>query len=174
MMNKFKTIVLVLIMTLSVGMFSQTKEDALKDAKTTSKATLELDFKTVLKHTLPSVIDMMGGEDAALTLLKTTFDGMKTQGFVFEKADIISVSEIVEEQGQQRCIIEGFNQMKMGAQRIKSKSYLLGIYNETDGYWWFIEAKQLKNKAIMDKVLPNFETSLEIPDDDMQMEQIED
>ncbi|EDP69513.1 hypothetical protein FBALC1_00125 [Flavobacteriales bacterium ALC-1] len=62
----------------------------------------------------------------------------------------------------------------MGAQRIKSKSYLLGIYNETDGYWWFIEAKQLKNKAIMDKVLPNFETSLEIPDDDMQMEQIED
>lgn len=174
MMNKFKKTMFVLIMALSISAFAQTKEDALKDAETTSKATLEMDFKTVLKHTLPKVVELMGGEDAALTLLKNTFDGMKTQGFVFEKADINGVSEIVEEQGQYRCVIEGFNQMKMSGQRIKSKSYLLGIYNDVDKYWWFIEAKQLKNEAMLDMVLPNFETSLNIPEDDMQMEPIED
>lgn len=163
-----------MFLTLSVGVFSQTKEDALSDAKLTSKATLEMDFETVLKHTLPKVIDMMGGEEAALTLLNSTFDSMKSQGFVFEKADIISVSEIVEEQGQFRCVIEGYNQMKMASQRIKSKSYLLGVYNEADKFWWFIEAKQLKNKAMLDMVLPDFETSLDIPDDDVQVEQIED
>ena len=173
-MTKFKKLMLLVLVISSVSVFSQTKEDALKDAKTTSKATLEMDFKTVLKHTLPKVLDMMGGEEAALTLLESTFEGMKTQGFAFEKADIIGVSEIVEEQGQHRCVIEGFNQMKMSGQRIKSKSYLLGIYNETDGFWWFVEAKQLKNKAMVDMVLPNFETSLDIPDDDVQVEQIED
>lgn len=173
-MNKFKKIILALMVTSSFSVFSQTKEDALKDAKTTSKATLEMDFKTVLKHTLPKVLEMMGGEEAALTLLKNTFDGMKTQGFAFEKADIISISDIVEEQGQHRCFVEGFNQMKMGGQRIKSKSYLLGVYNETGGFWWFLEAKQLKNKAMVDMVLPNFETNLDIPDDDVQIEQIED
>ncbi|MBC3845765.1 hypothetical protein H8K90_05200 [Winogradskyella echinorum] len=174
MMNKFKKTMFVLIMALSISAFAQTKEDALKDATTTSKATLKMDFKTVLKHTLPKVVELMGGEDAALTLLKNTFDGMKTQGFVFEKADVNGVSEIVEEQGQYRCVIEGFNQMKMSGQRIKSKSYLLGIYNDVDKYWWFIEAKQLKNEAMLDMVLPNFETSLNIPEDDMQMEPIED
>ncbi len=173
-MNKFKKIGLLVMLASSVSVFSQTKEDALKDAKTTSKATLEMDFETVLDHTLPKVLDLMGGKEAALTLLKSTFESMQTQGFVFEKADILSVSEIVKEQGQYRCVIEGYNQMKMSSQRIKSKSYLLGVYNEADGFWWFIEAKQLKNKEILDQVIPNFETSLEIPEDDVEAEAIED
>lgn len=173
-MNKLKGILLTSIVMLSLNVFSQTKESALKDATTTSKATLKMDFETVLKHTLPGVLEMMGGKDAALKTIKTSFTGLKSQGFEFEKADILSVSDIVKEQGQHRCIIEGYNQIKMNNQRIKSKGYLLGIYNSVDKYWWFIEAKQLKNKAMLDLVLPNFETSLNIPDDDIKMEPIED
>lgn len=173
-MNKLKKLTLLVLITLSFSVLSQTKEDALKDAKTTSKATLEMDFETVLKHTLPEVVGLMGGKEAAITLLKSTFDTMKTQGFVFEKADILSVSEITEEQGQKRCVVSGYNEMKMQGQRIKSKSYLLGIHNEVDGFWWFIEAKQLKNKALLDQIIPNFETGLEIPDDDVTVEQIVD
>ena len=172
-MNKLKNLTLLVLITVCLSAFSQTKESALKDAKITSKATLEMDFETVLKHTLPTVVELMGGQEAALTLLTSTFDSMKTQGFVFEKADILNVTEIVEEQGQKRCVIEGYNQMKMASQRIKSKSYLLGIYNTSDSYWWFIEAKQLKNKALLDQVIPNFKTSLDIPDDDVNVEQIE-
>lgn len=173
-MKTFKTTLLLAIILVSTVSFSQTKEDALKDAKTTSKATLEMDFKTVLKHTLPKVVEMMGGEDAALTLLKSTFDGMKSQGFVFEKADIIEVSDVVKEQGQYRCVVEGYNQMKMNGQRIKSKSYLLGIYNKKDKFWWFIEAKQLKNSDLTKEILPKFKTELKIPDDEVEVEQIED
>jgi hypothetical protein len=173
-MNKLKKIGLLVMVASCVSVFSQTKEDALKDAKATSKATLEMDFETVLDHTLPKVIDLMGGREAALTLLKSTFASMQTQGFVFEKADILNVSEILKEQGQYRCVIEGYNQMKMSSQRIKSKSYLLGVYNETDGFWWFMEAKQLKNKAMLDQVIPNFETGLVIPEDDVEVETLED
>jgi hypothetical protein len=154
--------------------FSQTQENARRDAEITSKATLEMDFKTVLKHTLPSVVDMMGGEENAVKYLNETFEGMTEQGFVFEKADIVNVSEIVQEQGQYRCIVENKNQMKMLNQRIKSKSYLLGIYNEDKDYWWFIEAKQLKNNALVGQILPDFETNLEIPEDEMQTEPIDD
>ena len=171
-MNKLKTILPFVIMVISLSVFSQTKTDALQDAKTTSKATLEMDFDTLLKHTLPSVLEMMGGKEATLKVLKTTFEGMKAQGFVFEKADINGVSEIVNEQGQYRCVVEGYNQMKMSKQRISSKSYLLGIYNDVDKYWWFIEAKQLQNKAFINEILPDFETSLEIPEDDVKVEEI--
>ncbi|MDP5082351.1 MAG: hypothetical protein NWP87_06825 [Winogradskyella sp.] len=172
--TSLKKLPLLFLVALSLNCFSQTKESALMDAKTTSKATLSLDFETLLHHTLPKVVDLMGGKDAALTLLKSSFSSMKTQGFVFEKADILSASEVVKEQGQYRCIIEGYNQMKMSSQRIKSKSYLLGIYNEADKFWWFIEAKQLKNKDMLDQVLPNFETRLEIPEDDVEVERVED
>jgi len=171
-MNKFKKILLIVIVATSVNVFSQTKTDALRDAKIISKATLNMDFETVLNYTLPSVLDMMGGKDAALNVIKATFEGMETQGFVFEKANINGVSEIVKEQGQYRCVIEGYNQMIMSGQRVSSKSYLLGIYNEADNFWWFIEAKQLKNDALVDKILPNFKTKLDIPEDDLKVEKL--
>ena len=175
-MNKRSSILLILLLICNSISFAQNtselKAQALKDATTTSQATLNLDFKTVLKHTYPSVVSLMGGTEKAVTLLESTFDTMKTQGLVFEKADIISVSDIVFEQNQYRCYVEGFNQITMNGIRISSKSFLLGIYNETDKFWYFIEAKQLKNAALIDQVLPNFKTSMVIPDDIIKTETI--
>ncbi len=160
------------LLLVSVLSFSQTKEDAKKDAQATATATLEMNFDVVLKHTYPKVVELMGGKDAAKTLLTSTFDAMKEQGFVFEKADIISVSDVIKEQDQHRCVVEGYNQMTMSGQRIKSKSYLLGIYDDTEKFWYFLEAKQLKNSALVEQILPGFETKLDIPDDDVQVEEI--
>ncbi len=174
MTNNLKTLLLIGLITVSFNGYSQTKEDALNDAKITSKATLNMDFKTVLKYTPPKIVNIMGGEDAALNLMNTTFDNMKTQGFEFEQADVLSVSEILQEQGEYRCYIEGYNQMKMGDQRIKSKSYLFGIYNEKGQHWWFMEAKQLKNKAMLEQLFPGFETELNIPEDEVTTETIND
>lgn len=169
-MMKFK--ISLILFLVSLVSFSQTKEDALRDAKITAKATLNSDFNTVFKYTLPSVIDLMGGKENALNVVKSSFDDMKKQGFVFEKADVVSVSEVVSEDGQFRCFIENNNVMVMDNMRIKSKSYLLGIYNEKDKSWWFIEADKLKNKAIADQILPNFKTSLKIPKDEVKFEKL--
>lgn len=177
-MNKPLTIYLMLLLISSSISFAQDhselKEFALRDAKITSKATLNKDFETVLKHTHPGVLKLMGGKEKGLEMIKSIFDGMLSQGFVFEKADVIDTSEIVFEQDEYRCYIEGLNQMAMSGMRIKSKSYLLGVYNPSEKIWYFLEAKQLKNKAMLDMVLPNFETSLVIPDDEMTTEQIQD
>ncbi|WP_406685303.1 hypothetical protein N1F78_06150 [Seonamhaeicola sp. MEBiC1930] len=174
-MNKLRTLVILLL--ISGITFAQTKEElkesALRDAKITSEATLKYDFETVFKHTYPSILELMGGKEAGIELMKKTFDDMKTsQGFVFEKADIISVSGIVFEQDQYRCYIEGFNQMKINNMRVKAKSYMLGIYSLENEIWYFLEAKQLKNPAMADMILPDFTTSLEIPDDEMTTEQL--
>jgi len=168
-MNKYTLIIALLF---SSVIFSQTKEDALRDAKITSKATLEMDFETVLKHTHPNVVKLMGGMENAVSAIRTAFEGMTSQGFVFEKAEVISVSDIVQEQGEYRCFIEGQNQMKMGDMRIKSKSYLLGVYDDDKQIWYYLEAKQLKNPALLEQVIPNFKTSLEIPDDEVSTEKI--
>ncbi len=173
MNNIIKTSILLFLFSCNL-LFSQSnealRESVLRDAKITSNATLNFDFKTVLEHTYPSVVELMGGEEKALELLKSTFEGMSSQGFIFEKADIINLSEIVFEQNQYRCYVEGYNQIKMPGMRIKSKSYLLGIYDNKHEKWWFIEAKQLKNAALIDQVLPDFNTNLKIPDDDVQTE----
>ena len=86
--------------------FSQTKEGALRDARITAKATMDSDFKTVLKYTLPSIVEMMGGEENALNTIKMTFDSMKSEGVVIENSNVISVSDIVKEQDQYRCYVQ--------------------------------------------------------------------
>ena len=148
------------------------KESALRDAKIASQATLKMDFEKVLDYTYPSILELMGGKEKAIELLNSTFNTMKESGFVFEKSDILEVSDVVFEDDQYRCYIEGFNQMIMSGKRMKSKSYLFGIYNSEAKFWYFMEAKQLKNEAMMNLVFPNFKTSLEIPDDEMTTEDI--
>ena len=177
-MSKYKQLFFILFLISNITLFGQNLEElksqAFIDAKTTSKATLEKDYKTVLKHTYPSIIKLMGGKDNALTTIENMFSSMESQGFVFERAEILDVSDVVKEQNQYRCYVEGFNQMTMSGQRISSKSYLLGIYSETEKIWYFLEAKQLKNHTMIEQILPNFKTDLKIPDDEMKTTVIKD
>lgn len=171
-MNKLKKILFIAVVAVGSVAFSQTKESALKDASATLKANMDMDYETMIKHSLPAVLDMMGGKDAALKVLKSTMEGAKAQGLVIEKSEIVNVSELKKEQGQSRCIVKGDTQMTMSGQRVKTKIHYIGIYNDVDKYWWFVEAKQLKNKVLANKILPNFETSLEIPEDEVEVEKI--
>ncbi|PQV49620.1 hypothetical protein CLV33_103258 [Jejuia pallidilutea] len=111
-------------------------------------------------------------EKKALELLKTAFNTMASQGLVFEKAEVKHVSDVVVENEQYRCYVKGFNQIKMGNLRIKSKSYLFGIYDNNKDIWCFLEAEKLKNKALTEMILPNFKTSLDIPSNEMTTEEI--
>ena len=144
---------------------AQTKEQAFRDAQLTAKATLTGNVPLFLNHSLPSVVELMGGYDSAKAMLDRTFKAMEAQGTRFERSKIVSVSDIVNEQGQFRCVAENHIQLLTTDQRILSKSYLLGIYNETGGYWWFIEAKQLQTPALAEQILPGFKTQLLLPKD---------
>lgn len=169
MKNKIFTLLFVFSCICS---FSQTKEDALRDAKKAAKATLESDFNTVLDHTFPVIVDVMGGKENAIKLIKSAFDTMKKDGFVLEKAEVISVSDIVKEDGKYRCYVKGINQMKVNDNRIINTSYLFGEYDEKNKKWFFLEAEKMKNSALMERLFPGFKTSLKIPNDETKMEKI--
>lgn len=170
---RIKSITTTLLLTLTIALgFAQTKEDALKDAQMAAEGTLSEDFDTVLKYTLPEIIEVMGGKENAKNTIVQTYDTMKSQGFKIEKAEILEVSEIVKEQGQSRCLVKSYNVMVMSGQRLKSTSHLLGIYDDNAKHWKFIEAKQLKNPGLTRQILPDFKTEMDIPDDKVDMEPV--
>ena len=176
-MNR-KILAILLTLFVCVGsIYSQNDEDlkklALENAKDISKATLAMDLETVLKYTLPSVLDLMGGKEAALDMLTTQFDKMTADGFVFEKAEVKGIIDFKKEYDQYRCVVEGYNEMRMPEMKITSKNFMLGVYDEEVKHWYFVEAKQLKNPAMRDMVLPDFKTEMELPDDEMTTEIIE-
>ena len=145
---------------------------ALRDAKIAAKATLELDFKTVLKYTHPEIISKTGGEDFLINSMVELFDQMKEQGFKFEKAEVLNVSNITKEDGEYRCLVLNDNHMVISGTRIKSKSYLFGFYDTKIDRWYFLEAEKLKNPEVMKQLLPDFKTSIIIPPDEVVTEKI--
>lgn len=104
-------------------------------------------------------------------MITSTMGKMKKEGFVFKSADILEVSEIINEQNQYRCYVKNRNVMVFNKTKIVSISYLLAIYNTEKRIWNFIEAKQLSNPMIS-SVLPDFKTSLEIPQGVVNTEKI--
>jgi hypothetical protein len=148
------------------------KAAAMRDAQAACDATLEEDFKTLLTYTHPNILEAAGGSEVMESYLKTTFDQMKANGFAYEKAETKAVSDIVKEQGEYRCYVENYNQMKMKDKRIISTSYMLGFYNETAKKWTFVEAKEMKATGAIFAYFPDFKTSLAIPENTMKMEDI--
>jgi hypothetical protein len=152
---------------------AQTKNQALRDANIAANAFVKGNVDDLLKHTLPSVVSLMGGEESAKNNLERTLSSMEKQGFKVLKSEIISVSDIIQEQNQHRCVVENHIEMITDSQRLFSKSYLLGIYNQKDGFWWFIEAKELQTPQIANQIIPGFKTDLNIPDNDVRFESID-
>ncbi|NAS31597.1 hypothetical protein GTQ40_11490 [Flavobacteriaceae bacterium R38] len=149
------------------------KISALRDAKAAAKATLELDFETVLKYTHPTIIEKTGGKDFLIKSMVELFDEMGKQGFKFEKSEVIAVSSITKEDGEYRCLIQNDNRMTISGTRIKSKSYLFGFYDNAIDRWYFLEAEKLKDTDVMKQLLPDFKTSIIIPPDEVVTEKIE-
>jgi hypothetical protein len=149
------------------------KDLAFENAQAASNATISMDFETVLKYTLPSVVELMGGKEAAVPMLTAQFDKMTADGFVFEKAEVKRIVDFRKENDEYRCIVESYNEMRMPEMKINSKSFLLGVYNQEVEHWYFVETKQLKNPSLRELVLPDFQTEMELPEDEMTTEMIE-
>ncbi len=131
-----------------------------------------MDFETVLKYTHPTIIENSGGKEVLLETITKAFKGLEAQGFVFEKAEVVDVSNIIKENREYHCLVQNSNQMKVTGTRIKSKSYLFGFYDAKKQQWYFLEAEQLKNKALIDKFFTEFKTSINIPEDETITESI--
>ena len=140
------------------------KTSALRDAKATSHATLKGDWKTVIHHTHPNVVAVMGGPEAAAELVGSMMTEM-SDIMSIEQSKIGEVSEIVYEQGQYRCFVENYLTVKAGGLITKKLSYLFGVYDTEKGIWHFLEAEQLKDGLTRELVLSDFKTALKVPAD---------
>ena len=174
-----KKIILIVFFGLTANTFfaqseAEIEEMALRDALIAANATLEMDFKTVLKYTHPTILEKSGGEEVMLKSISEMFETLKKdQGFIFEKSEVLGVSNLTQEDGEYRCLVENKNQMVVADTRIFSKSYLFGFYDKAKKQWYFLEAEKLKNQALIDTFFPGFKTEIIIPNDVVTTEKIE-
>lgn len=165
---KIYIILFLLFLSSTLGI-AQTKESALVDANITAKATLKEDFKTVLTYSHPNILKASGGMEVMIPQIEGMFTEMKKEGFKFVSAEVESVSDVIQEQGELRCFVKNINVMEISGKTMKSTSYLLGFFLDGADHWVFVEAEKMKNPQTIQTFFPNFKTNLDIPPDDIEI-----
>jgi len=148
---------------LTVTAFGQVDSNVIKEqAELTAKALLNDDYETLIRFTYPKVIELVGGRDKMISLIKKGKIEMGEQGISFEKVIIGKPSNIVIAGSEIHCLVPQTVYMKVPKGKLKSGTQLLAVSQDNGSNWFFIDAVNL-NKENIKIVLPNYNFDLVLP-----------
>jgi hypothetical protein len=143
--------------------FGQVDSKVIKDqAESTAKALLNDDYETIIKFTYPKVIELVGGRDKMISLIKKGKIEMGQQGITFDRVIIGKPSKTVIAGDEIHCLVPQTIFMKVRKGKMKSETQLIAVSRDKGANWYFIDAVNL-NKDTVKKVLPNYNFDLVLP-----------
>lgn len=159
-----KTISLIAFLLFLNAMFSQNQFSSKikNDCKIMISAMKNSDYNKILDYTYPKIIEIGGGREKLSSLMKTTFDKMKTEGYIFENQILDEPQNIYIAGKELHCVVPKKTIMKTPKGRIKATYYYLGISKNGGEKWYFIETHMLNDENIK-LIFPNFNYDLKIP-----------
>lgn len=160
---------LLLFLLISGSAFSQSisklEKLALRDAKIVSEASVQKDVNTLLLHTHPKISKKIGNEQLKQEL-EDTFRAMSAQKIKIVRSQVDEVTDIRKEKKEYRCLVKNTIEMDYNGRTVIFKSSLFGFYNKKKEKWYFIDANKLLDDEDTKKVFRNFDTDIEIPEDE--------
>ena len=158
-----KNYVTLLLILTAVGGFGQVDPAKIKEqAQQTANALLQGDYETLMKFTHPKVIELIGGRDKMMTLLKNGTVEMQQQGVSFESVAIGDPSPTVKAGDELHCLVPQTIFMKVPKGKLKTESHLLAVSQDNGRNWVFIDTVKLDENNIK-MVLPNYNFDLKLP-----------
>jgi len=154
------TFLLALLTTTSFG---QVDSNVIKEqAELTAKALLNDDYETIIRFTYPKVIELVGGRDKMISLIKKGKIEMGQEGISFDKVTIGKPSKTVMAGDEIHCLVPQTVYMKVPKGKMKSETHLVAVSRDNGVNWFFIDAVSL-NKDNIKSVLPNYNFDLILP-----------
>jgi hypothetical protein len=159
-MKKRLTLLMVLF---SMQAFAQVdREIILRQAETCANALIEEDYETVVKFTYPKVIELAGGSDKLIAIIKNGKEEMRKQGIKFDEVSFGQPSEVVKAGNELHVLVPQTVVMRLANGRLKNDTHLLGISQDGGANWFFIDTANLTMETIKD-VLPHYNSKLVPP-----------
>ena len=169
-MNILKIIALFLFQAAFCQVDDNLKIQVKQQAQELLDASVHEDPKTILKYTHPKIVEKYGKKKLK-DLIGEIFTTMDTENINIEESRVTEVSEIINEQGEYRCLIKNQITMNFSNQKVKVKTSMIGFYNDTLKQWSFVESIKLKNDPETKALFSDFETSFKIPEDEQVIEE---
>lgn len=158
---KISIIIAFVLTTCSV--FAQVDNKIIRQqAEHTSKALLQGDYETVVKFTYPKIVEMLGGRDKMVAILKDGKVQMDEQGMAIESVTFGEPSQTVMAGDEIHCLVPQTLLMKVPGGKLKAESWLLAISTDKGAHWYFLDTASMTMDNIKGFV-PHYNSNLKIP-----------
>lgn len=161
MINKYFAILFFAFVTFGINAQSQV-ENMLRDAKSYNEAYLEKDFKTFTAMTVPSIVEVAGGEEVMVKVSKEQYETMVSAGMEFVSITPNKPSKIMLAGEDLHAILPQRVVTKIGDAEYARVSYYLASSNDEGSTWTFVDLEPYDAESIKTYV-PSFTGELEIP-----------
>lgn len=148
-------------MNVSLNAQSQV-ENMLRDAESFNKAYLDKDFEMFTKMTVPSIVELAGGQEVMIKVAKEQYETMVSSGMKFVSISPNKPSKIMLGGKDLHAIIPQEVITKFGEDQYKKISYYLASSNDEGKTWTFADLEPYDAESIKIFV-PSFTGELEIP-----------
>ena len=153
-------LLVILLATAPACAFSQDAPATIKEqAGKCAKALLSGDFETVAIYTHKRVLDLMGGKDAMIEVLKRGSEGMKAKGVAIEDVTIgepgktEKIGEWLVALVPQRLVI------KIPDGHLEQDSHMMAISEDEGKHWTFVD---VNNRANVEQAFPELVGKIEL------------
>jgi hypothetical protein len=151
------------ILILPLSLLAQDTTVVKEQAEILAKAVVKGDYKILVDHMYPKLIQMMGGREKMLSMADTSMTKLKTQGIIFESATIGSPGKFYKAGAEIHCLVPETITIKLPSGHLVAQSNLLAVSSDGGKNWTFIDL----NKNTIDeipKIFPFFNNDLKIPE----------
>ncbi len=153
----------LLALLLPLNLLAQDTAVVRQQAEMLEQAVIKGDYQTVVDHTYPGVIDMVGGKDKMLSATTDAMNGLKAQGISIEKATIGSPGKFYTAGTEIHCLVPETMRLKLPNGHATVQSYILAVSADGGKSWTYMDINA-NSKDLIPKLFPNFNPDLKIPD----------
>lgn len=140
-----------------------TPEAIQKTAQACADALLKGDYAAFVQYTHPKIIEMAGGRDKMIAMIKSGMDAIKSEGMTITAYKIEPPAETIPAGDDLTAIVPTLLQMSSPTQKITQKSYLLAISSDNGKHWTFVDGAGL-NQSVIQSIIPNSPKELKLPE----------
>jgi hypothetical protein len=155
--------ILLFLLLPSILVVAQVDKSTIKrQAEEAANALLMKDYTILLKYTYPKVVELLGGGEKMIELVKKGRAELESQGITIDSARIGDPSNTVRAGDEIHCLVPQTVTMKVPKGKVRSASYLIGISGDDGKNWYFIDTVQITMENVKN-ILPNYNAALVIP-----------
>ena len=131
-------------------------------AKENSTAFTTANYDRLVDLTYPKVVELLGGREKMIELLRRGAEDMKSHGSSILGADIAEPKEVITAGDKRFAIVPMIVHVKVPEGTLRTNGFLLAVSTDQGKAWTFIDGAGLTREKLT-QVFPDFPSEVSLP-----------